>query len=191
MKIKSLSLSLVVLSLLGFTAEAQVRTSVLECTSQNTNQSAKFKVTKKFDTSKRTLNFVAGVDAVGEFDGQRVEAHAGASFKADPNFVDPLVPYFTVENSEQEILLSIKPLNTFLDPRGELPEIPYPGYLVEAVLPIKNDIGFEKIVLRGVIGNYRSGDTGKALNANAAVAEGNRVVGVGNYDLSCSYTVSD
>src|SRR3989338_7732616 len=191
MKIKLLSLGTIVLSFMSFTAMAEVRTSVLACTSQNNNQNASFKVTKKFDTSKRTLTFVAGIDAVGEFEGQRVEAHADASFKADPNFVDPLLPYFTVMNEKDETMIHIKPLSGVLDPRGDIPELPFPGYQVQAVLNIKNSIGFEKIILRGIIGNYRSGDTGKTLNANAGVAEGNRILAIGNYDLLCTYTVSD
>ena len=191
MKIKLLSLGATILNLASFTAMAEVRTSVLECRSQNNNQGAHFQVTKKYDTSKRSLTFLGTIDAIGEFEGQRVEAHAGASFKADPNFVDPLLPYFTVMNEKDETMISIKPLNGILDPRGEMPELPFPGYLVQAFLNIKNDIGFEKIILRGIIGNYRSGDTGKALNANAAVTQGERALGIGNYDLSCSYTVSD
>jgi len=191
MKIKLLSLGAIILSFASFTAMAEVRTSVLECRSQNNNQSANFKVTKKYDTSKRSLTFLGTIDAIGEFEGQRVEVHAGASFDADPNFVDPLLPYFTVENEKQETMIAIQPLNKTLDPRGDIPELPFPGYMVQAVLNIKNDIGFEKIILRGIIGNYRSGDTGKALNANAGVAEGNRILAIGNYDLLCSYTVSD
>ena len=191
MKIKLLSLGAIILSFASFTAMAEVRTSVLECRSQNNNQSANFKVTKKYDTSKRSLTFLGTADAIGEFEGQRVEAHAGASFNADPNFVDPLLPHFTVSNEKEETLISIKPLNRILDFSGEIPELPFPGYSVQAFLNIKNDIGFEKIVLRGIIGHYRSGDTGKALNINAGVADGNRILVIGNYDLLCSYTVSD
>src|SRR3989344_522433 len=189
MKVKVVFISLFTLSLISVQGMAEVRTSVLECRSQNNNQSANFKVTKKYDTSKRSLTFLGTADAIGEFEGQRVAAHAGASFNADPNFVDPLLPHFTVSNETEETLISIKPLNRILDFSGEIPELPFPGYSVQAFLNIKNDIGFEKIVLRGIIGHYRSGDTGKALNANAGVAEGNRILVIGNYDLLCSYTV--